>query len=122
MSQHFKEEIGNLAAFLHDTELKLDELNAKDYAELGRAQQLNMASLEDLRQLRESLAFLKAQMITFNTLCDEGFRDELSRIPTQNTTLRSELGSQVRDALKEREILSERTERVKEIQQLMAQL
>ena len=49
MNQHFKEEIGNLAAFLHDTEVKLDELNAKDYAELGGGKELNMASLEDLR-------------------------------------------------------------------------
>ena len=81
-----------------------------------------MASLEDLRQLRESLTFLKTQMITFNNLCEEGFRDELSRIPTQNTTLRSELGEHVRDVLKERDILKERTERVKEIQKLMVQI
>lgn len=32
VSQHFKEEIGNLALFLRETELKLDELNATDYA------------------------------------------------------------------------------------------
>lgn len=42
-----------------------------------------MASLEDLRRLRESLAFLKIQVVEFNSLCDEGgFRDELARIPS----------------------------------------
>lgn len=74
-----------------------------------------MASLEDLRQLRESLAFLKTQMITFNKLCDDGFRDDLSRIPTQDNSLCTKLGEHVKDALKERDILMERTERVKEI-------
>ena len=63
VSQHFKEEIGNLGTFLRETELKLDELIADDYATADHNQ---FASLEDLRQLRESLAFLKAQIITFN--------------------------------------------------------
>ena len=45
-----------------------------------------MASLEDLRALRESLAFLKSQVVQFNHLCDEGgFKDELARIPSQET-------------------------------------
>ena len=43
-----------------------------------------MASLEDLRRLRESLAFLKTQVVEFNHLCGEGgFRDEVTRIPSQ---------------------------------------
>ena len=74
-----------------------------------------MASLEDLRQLRESLTFLKTQIITFNKLCDDGFRDDLSRIPTQDKSLCTKLGESVKDALKEREILMQRTDRVKEI-------
>lgn len=62
---------------------------------------LAMASLEDLRALRESLAFLKTQIVQFNQLCDEGgFRDELARIPTQETpigeSLRGNLGEKTR--------------------------
>ena len=41
-----------------ETEKKLSEINAKDYMELSG--DLGMASLEDLRMLRESLGFLKA--------------------------------------------------------------
>ena len=81
-----------------------------------------MASLEDLRQLRESLDFLKIQMITFNKLCDDGFRTDLSRIPTQDNTLCTQLGESVKVVLREREVLKERTERVKEIKGLMAQV
>ena len=58
VSQHFKEEIGQLSTFLMETEKKLSEINAKDYMELSG--DLGMASLEDLRMLRESLGFLKA--------------------------------------------------------------
>ena len=66
-----------------------------------------MASLEDLRALRESLSFLKTQIIQFNELNDDGgFREELARIPSQETpagsNLRSGLGEETRQALQER--------------------
>lgn len=105
IQMHFKEEIEGLLRYIEDTQFKLDEINASDYikssgkAPIGRpdVQEINMASLEDLRALRESLAFLKSQVVQFNHLCDEGgFKDELARIPSQETpagqNLRGQLG------------------------------
>ena len=91
MQLHFKEETEGLLKYIEDTQFRLDEINASDFikssgkAPIGKpeVQEINMASLEDLRGLRESLAFLKAQIVQFNYLCDEGgFRDELTRIPS----------------------------------------
>ena len=70
----------------------MDELHADDYLGISQGQtrvgrpeldEIKMASLEDLRALRESLSFLKTQIIQFNELNDDGgFRDELARIPS----------------------------------------
>ena len=83
-----------------ETEKKLNEINAKDYMELSG--DLGMASLEDLRMLRESLGFLKAQVIEFDNSCEEGFANELTKIPTQDTSLRNDLGENIRAGLKQR--------------------
>ena len=61
--------------------------------------ELGMASLEDLRMLRESLGFLKAQIIDFDSSCEEGFAGELAKIPTQETSLRNDLGEHIRAGL-----------------------
>ena len=99
MHLHFKEELEGLKAYLEDTQFKLDELNAEDYSPAisGDSPDINMASLEDLRSLRESLAFLKTQVVQFNHLCDEGgFRDELARIPSQETNVDGQDGAPLR--------------------------
>mmetsp|Transcript_20713 Transcript_20713/g.27959 ORF Transcript_20713/g.27959 Transcript_20713/m.27959 type:complete len:243 (-) Transcript_20713:300-1028(-) len=92
---HFGEELLGLERYLEDTQFKLDELHASDYlgsqasgggkTRIGRPEldDIQMASLDDLRALRESLGFLRTQIIQFNELCDSGgFCDELARIPT----------------------------------------
>ena len=61
--------------------------------------ELGMASLEDLRVLRESLGFLKAQIVDFDSACEEGFAGELAKIPTQEASLRNDLGEHIRSGL-----------------------
>ena len=80
-----------------------------------------MASLEDLRLLRENMSFLRQQIIEFNCLCnpdDGGFRSDLAKIPTQDQRLRNNLGEDARKAMKERGVLDERLNIIKEIDTL----
>ena len=62
----------------------MDELNASDFTSTtDEIPEINMASLDDLRCLRESLGFMKTQVVEFNNLCDEGgFCAELAKIPS----------------------------------------
>ena len=73
---HFKEELDDLQQYLEETQFKLDELNADDFQVRGAENdsgvgEIKMASLDDLKRLRESLAFLKTQVVNFNHLCSD---------------------------------------------------